>query len=149
MTRTEIEALPARVRGATEFDREIDAAFHALMHGIPFRFVGERVEMEYHHADDAEKRWHKSHDTRGVAGASVSYVSYTGSLDAIVGLIERQLGRWDISIDARDEGWFCWIEEPHSRTTNGEGYGTTRPLALCAAFLNALLSTLPDEDKSP
>jgi hypothetical protein len=64
---------------------------------------------------------------------------YTASLDAIVGLIERELpGEWSISVDARIPGWFAWIENDQHVATHAEGVGATKALAVCAACLRAL-----------
>lgn len=70
----------------------------------------------------------------------------TTSLDAIVALIERELPGWNIQQFKNSEGWMARLRSPRfdlfcTNVVDGvEMRVPTGPLALCAAFLSALIS---------
>ena len=145
----ELTGLLGRVRAATGPDREIDAAFHALTHSVPFRFVGQLVEMEFHHADEQTKRWHKSHDTRDNTRAVIRYVPYTSSLDAIVALIERKHQVMSLTMTIDPSGCGAKLTVWPQGLSGGietrfDSVSHSVELACCAVFLSSLSA---QEDK--
>jgi hypothetical protein len=68
--------------------------------------------------------------------------AYTSSLDAIVGLIERELPGWlgdvDVCTSWADDGSFGARLFPPKVDTNYASQATTPALAMCGAFLRAL-----------
>jgi hypothetical protein len=71
--------------------------------------------------------------------------AYTSSLDAIVALIERELPGTMWATGNMEEGPFGRLLVPQSDGGYAGGYvnanGASEPLALCAAFLRAQLSS--------
>lgn len=111
MDRAAVEELLARVKAATEPDREIDAAITALF------FDAAEVEISQHY--------------------SIQRDYYTSSLDAIVASIERELpGRW-WSVDGPSPDAGASIQRLDGDWPFA-GLGATPALACCAAFLSAL-----------
>jgi hypothetical protein len=138
----EIDALIAKCEAAQGPDREIDAAFHALMNGYPFRFENGGTQMFYRHADEKAARWHAAFEAK--EGQTVGYLPYTSSLDSIVALIERELPVVHISITIDPSGNGCYIVHwpdglsggPHAPEVNAAH--VTPALACCLCFLTAL-----------
>lgn len=131
-----LSELIERVERAEGPDREIDAQIVA--------YLNHAIVKPYPPTDDfgPRNRWQFwSRDGEHFLGneGRMQVARYTESLDAIVGLIERELpGEWSISVDARIPGWFAWIENDQHVATHAEGVGATKALAVCAACLRAL-----------
>lgn len=138
MSKADIAALLERVRAATGPDRTIDGSLALLSLHLP----------DGTYAYSSLGGYVVSTSPKVPVGPGIGQFHpadyYTASLDAIVALIDRELGPWDISLDRADDidkpAWFCWIEDRHSADAHAEGHGATRALALVAAFLRAKLS---------
>jgi hypothetical protein len=137
---SEIDALIAKCEAAQGPDREIDAAFHALMNGYPFRFENVGTQMFYHHADEKAARWHAAFEAK--EGQTVGYVPYTSSLDSIVALIERELPGWTWQVTGGNGGDAELSSNDGRFLVKGDaevyasGFPTTA-LALTVCFLRA------------
>lgn len=149
----DIEGLMERVKASTGPDREIDADI-ALA-------VGWTHEKHQH---DRQPYWRVPGETRGFMRTGLP--AFTSSLDAIVGLIEREFPEWDYGVMR------SWDWHPSAPTMTGDETaaetphiivfeatiqrradchpahyseeilerGASLPLALIAAFLAAKLS---------
>lgn len=135
---TDLSQLLEKVRTATAGSRELDAEIAETVGIVP----------------DGALRMHRLPDpAKWATGAYDAWTAphLTTSLDAIVALIERELPGWvvaDLCQNSRHAGdpWGCTLavyfgSTPSKNKSASSGYDfPSAPLALCAAFLSALIS---------
>ena len=151
MDRAELEALLARVAGATGPDRDLDADLHEAFGGCAHR------ETEYYCIEDGNdtdsgftcKRC--GVDTYGRSG---DVKPVTASIDAAVALLDRVLPGWDFHLwrDQDDNNRYVaemtWPDgalTPDAGYFGCEGCAPTRARAIVAGVLEAKIALLAQE----
>ncbi len=123
MKRDDLELLLERVQKAMGPERGLDATIFGLL-ALPEPWPTWIVEQEAGRDD------------------FTAIPRYTASLDAITALIERELPGWQIACGTcgeHDVPWAC-VTEPMEPCRDFSESDLTMPLALCAAFLQALIA---------
>jgi hypothetical protein len=123
---TDVEALLERVRAATNRNRDLDLDIWMATNGLVVQ------------------------PDRNIALAYGDFPYYTYSLDAIVGLIERKFP--DCELEIRRTKIWCgtiWIQLGDLEECPPAGYGahSEKALALCIAFLEALIAQEKESGK--
>lgn len=133
MHKAEIETLLELVRGLKGPNREVDALLDVTI---------------------AHPGWHRKGswiasskkllaNPRFITNTCRKAIFYTASLDAIVGLIERELPGWIWGGVFRDGDCFASVRD---KSILREGHLSTPALSLCAAFLAAKLALIKETD---
>lgn len=123
------------VEKAEAGSRELDARMHAALVGGKYRaFVTSITPRRVDHIVDTER------------DSLYGFPAYTTSLDAIVGLVEREfcgLG-WtltpSINWQNEQEFWLAKVRMEPILTSYIDGIAKTPALALCAAYLRAKIA---------
>lgn len=129
-TQKDLSELTQRVEEATGPDRDLDRAILDAL-GIEV--------CEFDVGDGDPSQWRIWSD-----GSTVENTHITASVDAALALVER-LGRTARSVERwGEEKFMAWVEWKEGKWTRSQnGYGKTRPLAILAALLRALLNKEP------
>jgi len=118
------------VEKAEAGSRELDARMHAALHGGMFMSL-DRKERDGFDVD------YVTFFASGCHTTSYDFPAYTTSLDAIVGLVEKEFPeRGHIQLKS-DTGYHAWITPSEDDTPR---VYRSAPLALCAAYLRAKLA---------
>jgi len=144
----ELQELLERVKAATGPDRKIDADIYNAIIDDGGR-IAFKVKDWSRQPGSRLSRWHDGWLTgKGETdGYAEELERYTASLDAIVGLIERELPGWiidHIGADALGQPaalkTIGWTAELWNGLCTVQGQSEALPLALCAAFLAAKIA---------
>lgn len=131
INRTVLEGLLERVKAATGPDRELDCRLQVLANGGTGMFR----DADAWTKAAIEQDWNVPRNTASVEGAIV--------------LVERMLGGWDFNLSPDKPGgpytaemiWPDGALTPEGAYFPPVGRGATRPLAILAGLLDALLTT--------
>jgi hypothetical protein len=144
MTRAD---LIERLEKASGPDRELDARIWAHLAGVKYvshcaAYAGYGAE---NHLTQVEFKIPPARKTQVTTGRHYPHATpVTGSIDAVVALVERELPEWYISILIGGEGLgktAAYVRDKsilREDKTEGEGYHAAPAIALCIALLKAL-----------
>lgn len=129
-----LEALLARVEGATGSDREIDADIYEAL-GYTVKRQSKQIVTGWRSRRTVAFRYRD-----GRSWIAMGLLSH--SIDDITSMIKKELPEWNAAvwIDDEPQGSVYPKEQPFPADMDIYAAARTPPLALCAAFLRAKLA---------